>query len=114
VLWYYRTIANYVATHGAQAPVKGYEAYSNVRHAALTAKWDELLRARTVICGSPDFCAEQIEGLRHEYGFTQLLCWTRLAGLDNRKVLKSMELMQKSVIPHFKKEAPRARVASMG
>ncbi len=39
---------------------------------------------------------------------TQLLCWTRLGGLDHRKVLRSMELMQKHVIPHFKKEEREA------
>jgi hypothetical protein len=42
--------------------------------------------------------------MHERFGFTQLLSWTRLGGFDTSKVMKSMELMQKYVIPHFKRE----------
>ncbi len=109
VLWYYRMIADYVAPPGAEGPIKGYETYIDTRYAARTVKWDELLSSGAVICGSPDFCVQQIEDLRSRYGFNHLLCWTRMAGLDNRKVLQSMELMQNHVIPHFKREEKRVQ-----
>lgn len=57
-----------------------------------------------MICGDRDSCIEQIATLKERLGATQLLCWTRMGGLDSPKVLKSMELMSKYVIPHFKEE----------
>ncbi|MBE3604884.1 LLM class flavin-dependent oxidoreductase [bacterium] len=108
VLWYYRTIAKYVAPPPSQQPVKTYELYSQTRKLAETISWQQLLDAGAVICGNPDYCVERIQAISAKYGFTQLLCWTRLGGLDSRKVMKSMELMQKHVIPHFKREAKQA------
>ncbi len=108
VLWYFRTIANYVAPPASQQSIHGYEAYGHIRYAARTVQWDELLATGAVICGSPDSCIQQIEELQQRYGFTQLLCWTRLSGLDHRKVLRSMELMQRHVIPYFKRGSSRA------
>ena len=61
-----------------------------------------------LVCGNPELCVRQIENLHKMYGFTQILCWTRLSGLDNRKVLRSMELMQRHVIPYFKRNSSRA------
>jgi len=104
VMWYYRNIANYVAPPSNQQPAKGYEAYPGIRYSARTVQWDELLGGGAVVCGNPESCIRQIEDLQSRYGFTQMLCWTRLAGLDNRKVLRSMELMQHHVIPHFKRK----------
>ena len=48
--------------------------------------------------------------LQKKYGVTQILCWTRLSGLDNLKVLRSMELMQRHVIPHFKRSREDVRI----
>jgi hypothetical protein len=47
-----------------------------------------------VICGDLDY--------QQGYGFTDLLCWTRLGGLDHRKVLRCMELMRDRVMPHLR------------
>jgi natural product biosynthesis luciferase-like monooxygenase protein len=103
VLWYFRTIANYIAPPAGQKPVEGYEAYAHIRYAARTVQWDELLDSGALVCGNPESCIRQIEELQRKFGFTQILCWTRLSGLDNRKALRSMELMQRHVIPHFKR-----------
>jgi natural product biosynthesis luciferase-like monooxygenase protein len=108
VLWYFRTIANYVAPPAGQPPVEGYEAYAHIRYAARTVQWDELLNSKAVICGNPEECVRQIEEMRDKYGFTQMLCWTRLAGLDHRKVTRSMELMQKHVMPHLRRDVSPA------
>ncbi len=106
VLWYYRTIANYVAPARDAEPVEGYEAYIGTRDAARTVKWDELLRTGAVICGNPDLCAKRIRELQTQYGITQVLCWTRFAGLAHAKVLRSMELMSRHVIPQFHRQSP--------
>jgi len=105
VLWYYRSIASLVAPPRGQPPAEGYEDYPGIREAARTVQWDELLASGAVICGNPESCIRQIEALQTKYNFTQILCWTRLSGLEHRKVLRSMELMQRHVIPHFKRQA---------
>lgn len=108
VLWYYRTIAKYVSPPAGHDPVKTYELYTKTRDLAARVTWAELLEAGAVICGDRDHCIEKIAELRKNFGITQLLCWTRMGGLDHRKVLKSMEMMQKYVIPHFKQDAKAA------
>jgi luciferase family oxidoreductase group 1 len=108
VLWYYRTISKYVAPPAGQEPVKSYEVYAKTRDLAATISWDQLLEAGAVICGDADYCVEEISKISKKYGFTQLLCWSRLGGLDHRKVMHSMELMQHKVFPHFRKPEQRA------
>jgi hypothetical protein len=55
-----------------------------------------------VICVDRDSCIEQISALKERLGCTQLLCWTRMGGLESARVTQSMELISKHVIPHFK------------
>jgi alkanesulfonate monooxygenase SsuD/methylene tetrahydromethanopterin reductase-like flavin-dependent oxidoreductase (luciferase family) len=107
-MWYYRTISKYVAPSTGQEPVKTYELYTKTRDLAAHVTWEQLLEAGAVVCGDRDHCLERIADLQKRFGLTQLLCWTRLGGLDHRKVLRSMELMSKHVIPHFKRAAKEA------
>jgi natural product biosynthesis luciferase-like monooxygenase protein len=109
VLWFFSTIAKYVTLPAGEKPIEGYEAYAQIHHAARTVQWDELVDTGAVVCGNPESCVRQIEALQERYGFTQILCWTRLSGLDNQKALRSMELMARHVIPHFKRLPPEVR-----
>jgi natural product biosynthesis luciferase-like monooxygenase protein len=111
VLWYYRTIAKYIAPPKGAAPVPTYEMYTQTRDLAATASWDDLLHRKAVICGNADYVVEEITRVQEKYGFTDLLCWTRLGGLDHRKVLRSMELMQTNVFPHLRPLTPQALAA---
>jgi len=104
VLWYFRQMENYIAAHSAENPVASYEEYEKIKRFAHNVHWDELLNARAIVCGDPTACIRQIEEMRDEHGFTQLICWTRLSGLDHRKVLRSLELMSQHVLPHFHRE----------
>ncbi|MCX8071494.1 MAG: LLM class flavin-dependent oxidoreductase [Candidatus Binatia bacterium] len=99
VIWYYRTFAKYIAPPPCEQPIKTYEPYVGVRDMAAQVTWEQLQMAGAVVCGSPIECVERIRQLHSLFGFTTLLCWTRLGGLDHRKVLHSMELMQRYVIP---------------
>lgn len=106
VIWYYRTIAKYVAPKQGEEAIKSYEMYTSFRDLASTVSWEALLEREAVVCGEPDYVAEKLEELQQVYGFTDLLCWTRLGGLDHRKVLKSMELMQDKVMPKLRDSQP--------
>ena len=106
VVWYYRTIAKYVAPKAGEDPIKTYEMYASFRDLASAVSWENLLEREAVVCGDPDYVGEKLEKLQQIYGFTDLLCWTRLGGLDHRKVLRSMELMQDKVIPRLRNSSP--------
>jgi luciferase family oxidoreductase group 1 len=113
VIWYYRTFSKYIAPPG-EAAIKTYEPYTGVRDLAASVMWEDLLQAGAVVCGDPDHCVRRIRELREIFGFTTLLCWTRLGGFDHRKVLRSMELMQRHVIPQFKDVRRSAAVSAAG
>ena len=102
VIWYYRTFSKYIAPPPGEPAVKSYEPYVGVRDLAAAVTWEELQQSGAVICGAPEECADRIATLHEQLGFTQMLCWTRLGGLDHRKVIHSMELMRDRIIPRFR------------
>lgn len=104
VLWYYRTIAKYVAPTGNAPGVKGYEAYKESQKLAETVEFEDLLESPVLACGDVDEVVEKVAGMAQGYGFNEILCWTRIGGLDNRKVRRAMELISGEVIPRVKKE----------
>ena len=63
--------------------------------------WDDLVRDRTLICGSPDTVAAQIDEMR-QMGVGQVLCWMNFGGLAQDKVRRSMELFAREVMPRFR------------
>jgi alkanesulfonate monooxygenase SsuD/methylene tetrahydromethanopterin reductase-like flavin-dependent oxidoreductase (luciferase family) len=103
--WYFNTIAKYVSVEGDK-PVKSYEMYNAFRDLAAAVDFDTLTEAGYTICGSPDYVVERLTEAQQVYGMTELLCWTRLGGLDNDKVLRSMELMRDGVFPHLRNLSP--------
>jgi alkanesulfonate monooxygenase SsuD/methylene tetrahydromethanopterin reductase-like flavin-dependent oxidoreductase (luciferase family) len=101
VEWYYSTIAKYVADKGKV--VKGYEMYSKTQALAKNLTFETLLGGTSMVCGDVDHCAERLSSLAGSYGFDELLIWTRLGGLDTKKVLRSMELLSDAVMPRVRK-----------
>ena len=101
--WYYRTIAKYVAPPPGSAPVKSYELYGNARGLAQTLDFERLANSPLMVCGDVDHCVEKLTRVIQTYGFDEMLCWTRIGGLDSRKVLRSMELMSGEVMPRVRK-----------
>ncbi|MCW5745264.1 MAG: LLM class flavin-dependent oxidoreductase [Alphaproteobacteria bacterium] len=108
VTWYYRTVAKYLAPPAGEAAVKSYEMYSKSRHAAETLSFEELAASPLMVCGDVDHCVEKLTQVAREYGFNELLCWTRIGGLDNPKVLRSMELMSDRVMPRVRQQTALA------
>jgi len=108
VTWYYRTIAKYVAPPQGQAAIKSYELYSKTQHVAETLQFDDLANGPLMVCGDVDHCVEKLSSLVQSFGFNELLCWTRIGGLENRKVIRAMELMSGEVMPRVRKILPAA------
>ena len=110
LLWYYRKIGQLVAPPPGQAAVKGYETYTATRDLAAKATFDDLVEGGAVICGTPDECNAELEKFEETFKFTDLMVWTRLGGLEPANVRKSMDLMNRYVIPNFKDKTPSVGV----
>lgn len=97
LLWYYRTIAKYVAP--PTGAVKTYELYGRTRDFAAQVSFEDLLKGHALVCGDVEQVTEKLAGFASQFGIDELLCWTRIGGLENRKVLRAMELMSGEVMP---------------
>jgi len=102
VMWYYKTFARYIAPPKGAPAVKTYEFYAAARDAIASAEWDSIVASGSVVCGSPDQVAERITEIHELCGITHYLAWTRIGGLEHRKVLRSMELMRDKVMPQVR------------
>ncbi len=101
--WYFKEVMRLVP-RGANVP-KTYERYAELAEAADAAGGltvDGLQQGGIVLLGDPPTAIEQIEKLRDEMGLQQLSCWMRMGGLEHEKVMSSIELFAKEVIPAFK------------
>lgn len=101
LIWYYRTFSGLVARPAGVAAPNTYEHYSALRDLTETVTYEQLLALDGVVVGDPELCISKIRRLKELYGVTDILCWTRLGGLDHRKVMHSMELCAKYVTPAF-------------
>jgi alkanesulfonate monooxygenase SsuD/methylene tetrahydromethanopterin reductase-like flavin-dependent oxidoreductase (luciferase family) len=77
--------------------------YSKTQELAKNLTFEALLGGTSMVCGDADFCAERLSSLAKDYGFDELLTWTRLGGMDTKKVLRSMELLSDDVMPKVRK-----------
>jgi len=99
--WYYDTIAKYVAPPIGQDAIKGYEMYAAAR--GRKVEFERLVNTPLMVVGDVDHCVEKISRVALEYGFDEMLCWTRIGGLETQKVMRSMELMSGQVMPRVRK-----------
>jgi alkanesulfonate monooxygenase SsuD/methylene tetrahydromethanopterin reductase-like flavin-dependent oxidoreductase (luciferase family) len=103
-VWCYRALSKSAAPSKGEAPVLGYERYVALRDAGADATWDLIRDSDAVIWGTPERCIERISALHRRFGFTTLLCWTRVGSLDHRKVLDCMGLLQDEVISQARRQ----------
>jgi len=106
VMWYFKTIAKYIAPPKGQAPVPTYEMYTRSRDVLEALSWDNVLQGGAVVAGSADEVVDRIGRISEICGFTQHLAWTRIGGMPREKVLRSMELMATKVMPQLRGAVP--------
>lgn len=92
----------------AAALPEGYADYDR-RAAERTSLRFEALWEESLIFGDPDRCAEKIRQLQR-MGVGSLLCWMVFGGLEHHKVLHSMELFARYVMPQFRAQPALALV----
>jgi len=64
--------------------------------------WEQALSERMIIVGSPDDCIRQIREYERA-GITLILGLMQMGGIAHDKVMRSIELMGREVIPHLAK-----------
>ncbi|MFB4166271.1 LLM class flavin-dependent oxidoreductase [Alteribacillus sp. JSM 102045] len=64
--------------------------------------YEGLIESGLFICGDPETVAEEIQFQQEQIGFGQLMCWMSFGNLSHNKVMNSMELFGKHVMPKFK------------
>jgi alkanesulfonate monooxygenase SsuD/methylene tetrahydromethanopterin reductase-like flavin-dependent oxidoreductase (luciferase family) len=68
--------------------------------------YDELVANKMVIVGSPESVTEQIEALRDDLGFGQIMGLMCIGDTPHHRVVRTMELFANEVMPHFRSAQP--------
>ncbi|GBD02920.1 Alkanal monooxygenase alpha chain [bacterium HR19] len=108
-MWYFRTFSKLIP---AQKYPEGEDFYKNL-HFLMMQMIEQYDRGKITfefmateglfqhgfLVGTPSYVAEKLKKLIQDYKLTDLLCWTRLGGLEHEKVMKSMKLFVEKVLP---------------
>ncbi len=86
----------------AQANAReGMVPYLNARLAVRPRDYDELQREGLIVVGDPDRCAAHITEIK-DTGTNYIIFMMNFATLEQKKILRSMEIMAKEVVPRFR------------
>ncbi|MEE2828946.1 MAG: LLM class flavin-dependent oxidoreductase [Myxococcota bacterium] len=125
-MWYFRTFTKMIPAR-EYPEAEGY--YRNLHHtldsfvkgydSGAVDFWDIVDRSpfrHAFLVGDPEYVRGKLDNLLNMYGgLDDLLCWTRLGGLDHTKVMSSMDLFVNKVIKPLKQEGrieTRSKLAS--
>ena len=67
----------------------------------------DFLQGRSMLCGTPEFVAEQLSELESETGIQTLLAGVGTYGLPQKKILRCLELFSERVIPSVRQASRR-------
>ncbi len=68
------------------------------------ASFEDLKEHPLIICGDPDQCIRKLEKLT-ELGMDQLICFFQRGNIPHSRIMESIDLFGKYVLPHFKDSA---------
>jgi alkanesulfonate monooxygenase SsuD/methylene tetrahydromethanopterin reductase-like flavin-dependent oxidoreductase (luciferase family) len=80
---------------------RGMIPYLSARLAVRPRNYDELYRDRMILVGNPEHCSDQIAEIK-ETGTNYIIFMMNFATLEQAKILRSMEIMAKEVMPRFR------------
>ncbi|MFL0365798.1 LLM class flavin-dependent oxidoreductase [Pseudobacillus sp. 179-B 2D1 NHS] len=70
----------------------------------------DFLHPRNLLFGTPEYVAEKIQELKDELNLQELLLWVNHNGLSHDKMMKSLKLFTKEVMPKFANENQEVKV----
>ncbi len=98
VVWYYHLLGSLVPGAAALPSPASYEAYPEASR-RLSAVTEDEVWERGSCFGSPERVAEMLTRYLHRTGMNHLALEMRIGGLEHRKVMRSMELFARDVMP---------------
>ncbi len=112
-LWFYHTLAKLLPGAPGRPTPAGYEQYPRDPSslAALTADqlWDATVDVGSgTVFGSPGRVIEQLRFYMSRTRINHWMLWFKVGGLEHSKVLRSMELFTKHVMPALRETEVRA------
>jgi luciferase family oxidoreductase group 1 len=63
---------------------------------------DDASTRGNIVAGDPDYVIKKLKAMQASWNLDELILWTRVGGLDKDRVLHSMELFSKHVMPEFR------------
>ena len=99
-IWYVRAAARYWASPDKSKIPEQYQFYAGITDYLNSISWDQIFELS--LMGSPQTVAKKLRFLHEECGLNYLLLFYHFGYMDHAKVMKSIELFAKKVIPEFR------------
>jgi len=77
--------------------------YSHYREFGEAGRVIKENREELMLFGTPDSVTRKIEWMEQNLGVNYVMCWMNMGGLEQAKVLRSMQLFAEQVMPRFRK-----------
>ena len=108
-MWYIRTAARLWANPDRSKVPEQYQFYAGITDYLVSLTWDQVCEVSLI--GSPRTVADKLRFLHEDCGVNYLLLFYHFGRMDHDKVMRSIELFAREVIPQFATPAAR-RAAS--
>lgn len=104
VVWFYHLLSTLLpGAPGRPLPASGYENYPRDPSVLAQVTADDVWERGTCF-GTPDRVTELMKRYMRETGTTSFMTQMRIGGLEHEKVMRSMELFAKHVMPALREE----------
>jgi len=110
VVWYYHLLASLLPGAPARPQAASYESYPKAASRLAAVTVDDVWE-RGSCFGSPERVVDIMTRYMERTGMNHLAVEMRIGGLEHKKVLRSMELFAKSVIPALREREAKLVVA---
>jgi natural product biosynthesis luciferase-like monooxygenase protein len=81
---------------------KEYAQYERAKEHRAALSYDRLANDRVIVFGTPDQCIETLRWAQKTYGMTYFMGLTNYGALGHAKVIRSLELFARHVMPAFR------------
>ncbi len=110
-LWWYKLLATLLPGAPGRTEVpKGYEGYPADPNVLSNLTLEDVWERGTAF-GSPERVINEMNQYQHKLRVNNFILWNRIGGLEHKKILRSMELFAKHVMPAVRAEEERMAAA---
>jgi alkanesulfonate monooxygenase SsuD/methylene tetrahydromethanopterin reductase-like flavin-dependent oxidoreductase (luciferase family) len=111
VVWYYHLLGSLVPGAPSLPSPASYEAYPDASKRLSAVSEDEVWE-RGSCFGSPERVAAMLKRYLHRTSMNHIVLEMRIGGLEHKKVIRSMELFAREVMPEVRAAAAERLVTT--